>query len=105
MKVNGAGKHQDRVFKLTVDSLMNVSGSDIRHEMCFAGIDEVKLDTAANGVVWLKYKSETQWRKVILNPNDAPVFVQNLLEGMKLYSANSTELEPFQIAQPAQPTV
>lgn len=105
MKVNGAGKHQDRVFKLTVDSLMNVSGSDIRHEMCFAGIDEVKPDTATNGVVWLKYKSETQWRKIILNPNDAPVFVQNLLEGMKLYSANSTELDPFQDAQAAQPTV
>ena len=58
VKVNGQGKHQDRLFKLTVDSLMNISGSDIRHEICFAGIDDVKPDEKQAGILWMKYKSE-----------------------------------------------
>jgi len=95
VKVNGVGKHQDRVFKLTVDSLMNISGSDIRHEMCFAGIDDVKPDDKTPGIVWMKYKSEPQWRKIIMNPNDAALFLQNILDSIKQYRAETDNEDPF----------
>ena len=91
MKVNAAGKHQERVFKLTVDSLMNVSGAEIRHEMCFAGIEDVKHDATASGTVWIKYKSEPQWRKVIMEPAAAQSLVSSLLESIKQYSAESED--------------
>ena len=86
VKVNRAGKRQERVFKLTVDSLMNVSGAEIRHEMCFAGIEGVKADTDDKNVVWLKYKSETHWRKIITA--DADAFIRSLQECLHRYRAD-----------------
>ena len=86
VKVNRVGKHQERVFKLTVDSLMNVANNEIRHEMCFAGIDEVKADQTDKNVVWLKYKSETLWRQIIMD--DADTFIRLLQDGLRRYRAD-----------------
>ena len=38
-QVNQAGKHQERVFRLTIDSLLNLHNSQIKSETSFAGIE------------------------------------------------------------------
>ena len=55
-KVNRAGKHQERLFKLTIDSLLNINDSKILNEISFSGIETVSQDQANSDVIWLKYK-------------------------------------------------
>jgi len=83
VKVNRVGKRQERTFKLTVDSLMNIANNEIRHEMCFAGIDSVKADQTEKNLVWVKYKSETLWRQIYAE--DSAGFVKALQEGLNRY--------------------
>jgi len=83
VKVNRVGKRQERIFKLTVDSLMNIANNEIRHEMCFAGIDGVKEDPTEKNLVWLKYKSETLWRQIYMD--DCARFISALQEGLYRY--------------------
>jgi len=83
VKVNRVGKRQERIFKLTVDSLMNIANNEIRHEMCFAGIDTVKADPSVKNLVWLKYKSETVWRQIYFD--DSAAFINALQEGLYRY--------------------
>jgi len=83
VKVNRVGKRQERTFKLTVDSLMNIANSEIRHEMCFAGIDSVKADEKEKNLVWLKYKSETVSRQIYTE--QSAEFIKALEEGLYRY--------------------
>eukprot|EP01097_Dermamoeba_algensis_P012157 TRINITY_DN997_c0_g1_i7.p1 TRINITY_DN997_c0_g1~~TRINITY_DN997_c0_g1_i7.p1 ORF type:complete len:642 (+),score=119.86 TRINITY_DN997_c0_g1_i7:610-2535(+) len=70
VKVNHAGKRQDRIFKLTTDSLLNCDESKIQSEISFSGIEEVSLDQDnPNDVLWLKFKSERKKRKIICVEN------------------------------------
>eukprot|EP01116_Phalansterium_solitarium_P018246 TRINITY_DN4776_c0_g1_i1.p1 TRINITY_DN4776_c0_g1~~TRINITY_DN4776_c0_g1_i1.p1 ORF type:complete len:1016 (-),score=409.89 TRINITY_DN4776_c0_g1_i1:202-3249(-) len=90
IKVNAAGKHQARVFKLTCDSLLNIDpGSNkIKSEISFAGIDEVGADRDNACVVTLKYKAEAARRKVIC-ANDA--------QARQLLAALNTSIGRFQL--------
>jgi len=65
IKVNKAGKHQDRTIKLTRDSLITLNASVIRSEISFAGIDYIKIDAENPQVVHMQYKSEKDPRKII----------------------------------------
>lgn len=66
VKVNSSGKHQERIFKLTQDSLLNLnSNNEIRSEISFAGIETVYLDDSNPDVMWMKFKSEAKPRKII----------------------------------------
>ena len=55
-KVNQMGKHQERLFLLTCDSLLNINNSKIKSEISFAGIESSSLDQSDEKVVWLKFK-------------------------------------------------
>jgi hypothetical protein len=65
--VNSKGKHQERLFKLTIDSLLNLDDSKIKTEISFSGIEEVTPDREYPEVIWLKFKAETVPRKIICN--------------------------------------
>lgn len=54
-KINNRGKHQERIQKLTSDSILNISGSTIKTEIPISGIESVSFKQ--NEVV-LKLKSE-----------------------------------------------
>ena len=85
VKINKAGKRQERKFKITVDSLMNVAGGDIRHEISFAGIEDVKYDPAEPDAVLVKYKAEKEWRKAICK--DAEELYNSIKEGIRHYAS------------------
>jgi len=85
VKVNQAGKHQERLFKLTIDSLLNLDHSQVKSETSFAGIEEVTLDSADPDVVWLKLKAETYKRKIISKGQARPL-VEVLSEGLQRYT-------------------
>jgi len=65
VKVNDVGKHQDRTFKLTCDSLLNLDGTRIRTEISFIGIKSVDCDKYDPKVLWLQLKIEFGPRKII----------------------------------------
>lgn len=65
VKVNEVGKHQDRTFKLTCDSLLNLDGNKIRTEISFVGIKQVDCDKNDTRVLWLQLKIEFGPRKII----------------------------------------
>ncbi|KAH3760372.1 rasGTPase-activating protein [Pelomyxa schiedti] len=83
VKVNKAGKHQDRTFKITVDSLMNVAEQQIKTELSFAGIENVILDASSPDTLLLKLRAETSWRKIICKNTKS--LLEQLLQGMKQY--------------------
>jgi len=85
VKVNQAGKHQERLFKLTIDSLLNLDHGQVKSETSFAGIEEVTLDPSDPDVVWLKLKSETYKRKIISKGMGKPL-VEVLSEGLQRYT-------------------
>eukprot|EP01088_Endostelium_zonatum_P017075 TRINITY_DN4868_c0_g1_i2.p1 TRINITY_DN4868_c0_g1~~TRINITY_DN4868_c0_g1_i2.p1 ORF type:complete len:948 (-),score=182.08 TRINITY_DN4868_c0_g1_i2:93-2936(-) len=92
IKINKSGKKQNRVFKLTCDSLMNLDGGSmkIKKEIPFAGIDSVTLSDAEGGVE-LRFKGETRVRKVIC-PGLGSQFVEAVKQGMTRYKH---EIEEF----------
>lgn len=65
VKVNEVGKHQDRTFKITCDSLLNLDGNRIRTEISFVGIKQVDCDKNDPRVMWLQLKIEFGPRKII----------------------------------------
>ncbi|GAM26558.1 hypothetical protein SAMD00019534_097330 [Acytostelium subglobosum LB1] len=85
IKVNNAGKHQERTFKLTIDSLLNLDQQRIKSENSFAGIDEVALDFENQDIVWLKYKSEPQKRKIICREGEGKMLFEVLTEAIHKY--------------------
>ena len=56
VKVNTNGKRQQRLFKLTCDSLLNIANNKIKTEISFAGIQSVCLDPTTDNAVLLHYK-------------------------------------------------
>jgi len=87
VKVNQAGKHQERVFKLTIDSLLNLDHNTIKSETSFAGMEEAVLDPNDPDVLWMKLKAETFKRKIICK-GQAKELVQVLTEGLQRYKHN-----------------
>eukprot|EP01133_Synstelium_polycarpum_P007691 gene7691-9003_t len=85
IKVNNAGKHQERVFKLTIDSLLNLDQQRIKSENSFAGIEEVVLDFENSDIVWMKYKSEPHKRKVICREGEGRQLFEVLTEAIHKY--------------------
>ncbi|EGG14353.1 Ras GTPase activation domain-containing protein [Cavenderia fasciculata] len=85
IKVNGAGKHQDRIFKLTIDSLFNLDQQRIKSENSYAGIEEVSVDTENNDIVWLKFKSEPNKRKIICHHGEGKQLHDVLTEVINKY--------------------
>lgn len=65
IKVNFAGKHQERLFKLTCDSLLNLDGRKIRTEISYAGIKDIYVDKFDPRTLFILLKSETATRKII----------------------------------------
>lgn len=65
IKVNGVGKHQERIFKFTCDSLLNMDGHRIRTEISYAGIKDVKVDKHDVHTLYIQLKSETTSRRII----------------------------------------
>ena len=86
IKVNPAGKAQQRIFKLTGDSLLNLNREcKIRDEISFAGIEMVELDSSDKTILWLKKKTEPRPRKII--SKDALSLYRVLSEGIERYKA------------------
>lgn len=83
-KVNQAGKHQERVFRLTIDSLLNLSNNQIKSETSFAGIEGVFMDPVEPDTAWLKLKAENFRRKIICA--QATTLVEHLTEAVKRYA-------------------
>lgn len=83
-KINKRGRHQNRVFKLTCDSLLNMDGTYIKSEIPFAGIDYVSLEESNQQVLVMKFKGESHQRKVI--SKDAVELYRSLLSGMERYN-------------------
>jgi len=90
VKVNKVGKQQKRVFKLTTDSLMNVDGDEIKHEMPFAGIEGVYPDPNNPDTVWLKYKAEEERRQILVG-TQAEAFIKALQDGLARYQTDLEE--------------
>ncbi|KAF2074015.1 hypothetical protein CYY_004666 [Polysphondylium violaceum] len=88
IKVNGAGKHQERIFKLTIDSLLNLDQQRIKSENSFAGIEEVVLDTEVEDVVWIKYKSERHKRKIICSKGEGKLLWEVLTDAIHKYQTS-----------------
>ena len=61
-KINRVGKHQERLFKLTIDSLLNINDHKILNEMSFSGIEQVALDPKDKDLITLKYKVKNRQR-------------------------------------------
>ncbi|KYQ92202.1 Ras GTPase activation domain-containing protein [Tieghemostelium lacteum] len=85
IKVNNAGKHQERIFKLTIDSLLNLDQQSIKSENSFAGIEEVHCDQEVKDVVWIKFKSEAHKRKIICRDNEGKLLHDALTEAINKY--------------------
>jgi len=64
VKVNLSGKRQQRLFKLTCDSLLNISNNKIKTEISFAGISSVCLDSSLENAILLRFKGETEPRQI-----------------------------------------
>lgn len=56
VKVNKVGKRQERTFKFTCDSLLNLDDQKIKTEISFAGIDQIKPDDADDKNIIFKSK-------------------------------------------------
>jgi hypothetical protein len=67
VKVNEAGKKQDRIFKLTLDSVLNLDGSKIRTELAFAGFELIKKDPHNKKYIVIKMKNQPKERLIITN--------------------------------------
>eukprot|EP00002_Diphylleia_rotans_P030452 TRINITY_DN6259_c0_g1_i2.p1 TRINITY_DN6259_c0_g1~~TRINITY_DN6259_c0_g1_i2.p1 ORF type:complete len:771 (+),score=144.63 TRINITY_DN6259_c0_g1_i2:56-2368(+) len=65
IKINKAGRHQERYIKLTCDSILNLHDQSIRSEISFAGIEECRLETDQPNTFSLKFKHEETKRKFI----------------------------------------
>lgn len=90
VKVNEVGKHQDRTFKLTCDSLLNLDGNRIRTEISFVGIRQVDCDKNDGRIMWLQLKIEFGPRKIIFedaNQRNAMYVVLNT----RILQANGLE--------------
>ncbi|EGC34955.1 hypothetical protein DICPUDRAFT_79326 [Dictyostelium purpureum] len=85
IKVNNVGKHQERIFKLTIDSLLNLDQQRIKSENSFAGIEEVTLDKDEDDVVWIKFKSESNKRKIICNKGEGKQLHYVLTDAINKY--------------------
>eukprot|EP01112_Ceratiomyxa_fruticulosa_P016885 TRINITY_DN5161_c0_g1_i1.p1 TRINITY_DN5161_c0_g1~~TRINITY_DN5161_c0_g1_i1.p1 ORF type:complete len:931 (-),score=175.29 TRINITY_DN5161_c0_g1_i1:271-3063(-) len=91
VKVNQVGKHQERTFKLTCDSLLNLSDNKIQSETSFAGIEGVHLDGDPD-IIWMKLKAEPFRRKIICK-GFAKQLYEVLSEAMLRYQQGSDFLE------------
>eukprot|EP01111_Echinosteliopsis_oligospora_P016784 TRINITY_DN7083_c0_g1_i1.p1 TRINITY_DN7083_c0_g1~~TRINITY_DN7083_c0_g1_i1.p1 ORF type:complete len:862 (+),score=221.30 TRINITY_DN7083_c0_g1_i1:213-2798(+) len=91
-KVNQAGKHQERVFKLTIDSLLNLNSNTIKSETSFAGIDTVTQDSYDPDIIYLKLKGEPFTRKLFCHGN-GKALAGVLLQELHRYSHISKEQE------------
>ena len=95
VKVNQAGKKQDRTFRLTVDSLLNLDGQTIRTEVAFSGIESVRC--AGTGQLYLKYKSEDFEKPILCN--DAEQLRDVLLWAMRANSADEAHEESTTVSE------
>jgi len=57
IKVNKAGRRQQRIMKLTTDSILNLNGNTICTEIHFAGLERIWLDAEHSDTFWIKYKA------------------------------------------------
>eukprot|EP00164_Ancoracysta_twista_P011249 GFYU01017277.1.p1 GENE.GFYU01017277.1~~GFYU01017277.1.p1 ORF type:complete len:997 (+),score=255.84 GFYU01017277.1:467-3457(+) len=84
VKVNQRGKKQERIAKLTVDSIMNIKGHKVQSEVQYAGVEKVIPDPVnpAEAII-LKMKNENFDRKLICK--DAPDLLAMIKQGVKKY--------------------
>jgi hypothetical protein len=90
VKYNPQQKPQERVFKFTCDSLMNLDPTSrkIKSEIPFAGISSVSLDAdRPNDVMWLHFKAEDSARKIICK-DFAATLCQALQDCVKRYQTS-----------------
>eukprot|EP01094_Clydonella_sp_ATCC50884_P024242 TRINITY_DN6022_c0_g1_i1.p1 TRINITY_DN6022_c0_g1~~TRINITY_DN6022_c0_g1_i1.p1 ORF type:complete len:712 (+),score=114.76 TRINITY_DN6022_c0_g1_i1:115-2250(+) len=85
VKVNQRGRHQDRIFVITCDSLLNLDKRIIKSEHSFAGIEEIVESKDAPGTFLLKFKMKSKERKIICDPADAESLLHTLREAMRRY--------------------
>lgn len=55
VKLEGT-KRQERICKLTADSVLVLEGNKIKKETHYAGLERVWLDAADATLLWMKYK-------------------------------------------------
>jgi len=101
VKINKRGRHQDRIFKLTCDSLLNLDSSHIKSEISFAGIDSVEQDETQAQVLFLQYKAESQVRKIICK-DDATRLLKCLRYGIQRYRREDEEALAREIYEPGE---
>jgi hypothetical protein len=65
VKVNKVGKRQERTFKFTCDSLLNLDDQKIKTEISFAGIDQIKPDESDDKNIIFKSKLSASNRVLI----------------------------------------
>eukprot|EP00764_Aduncisulcus_paluster_P000920 gnl/Carplike_NY0171/1131_a1537_867.p1 GENE.gnl/Carplike_NY0171/1131_a1537_867~~gnl/Carplike_NY0171/1131_a1537_867.p1 ORF type:complete len:671 (-),score=201.37 gnl/Carplike_NY0171/1131_a1537_867:39-1787(-) len=86
VKVNKTGKHQNRVYKLSKDSLMNCSGSSVKKEYHFATLEYARIDEKDKKCVWLKVKREDDVRQhFFMSDESAHEFVKQINDGIQKF--------------------
>jgi hypothetical protein len=83
-KLNRSGKPQERVFKITCDSILNLDASKIRSEIGFAGIEGV--DPVGSCSLLLRLKGDDLPRRIICRSEAEARHLERLLrEGAQRY--------------------
>ena len=89
IKINPSRKAHHRIFKLTVDSLLNLNQQcRIRDEISFAGLDVVELDSFDTTILWIKRKTEPLPSKIICS--NAFLLSRAIREGTERYQAGQS---------------
>ena len=103
IKINQAGKHQNRTFRLTTDSLLNLDGSTIRTEVAFSGIESVRLDAARRDRLYLKYKAEDFEKPIICR--DAPLLYDAFMRALHIHAVDEEIEESSTISEGRRETM
>jgi hypothetical protein len=91
VKINSVNKQQQRVWKITTDSIMNLDANKIKTEFSFGGIEEINIDKDDERLIWLKFKSENTKRKILCK--DAPMMVRAIKQAMDLWNQTTSSEE------------
>lgn len=97
VKVNEVGKRQDRTFKLTCDSLLNLDGNRIRTEISFVGIKSVDCDKYDTKVLWIHLKHEFGPRMIIFDEPAQRNSLFMMLTARVLHASGSEDDEAAQM--------
>jgi hypothetical protein len=94
VKVNQAGKKQERTFKFTIDSVLNLDDNKIRTELSYAGFEYAKKDPANSRHVIMKMKNQANSRQLICkSPPECDAFTKRIVQEMSAYASSERRTE------------